>query len=115
MINGFNEQTKPLDDYERDVILPLMVRGLKTKVGKANAITNEAMISALKTRGLKKINPARIRKIINHNRVNGLIRNLVASSNGYYNELDLEERQKYAESIRQRAESMLAVLNHIDI
>lgn len=115
MIKGFEQYTQPLDDYERDVILPLLVRGLKTKIGKQQAIKNEAMISALKTRGLKKINPARIRKIINHIRVNGLIRNLVASSNGYYIELDLEERKKYAESIRQRAESMLAILNHIDI
>ena len=115
MLNGFDEQTKPLDDYERDVLLPIITKGLRTKIGKQRAVTNSYIITSLKEKGFKKLQPARVRKIINHIRVNGILVNLVASSNGYYIEPDREERKKYAQSIRQRAEAILAVLNYIEL
>ncbi len=92
MINGFDEQTKPLDDYERDVLLPIITKGLRTKIGKQRAVTNSHIITSLKQKGFKKLQPARVRKIINHIRVNGILINLVASSNGYYIEPNREER-----------------------
>lgn len=73
MIQGFSEQTKPLTDYEDKVILPLIVQGLHGKVGKYKAITNKAMCSALKSYGCK-IDSPRIRKIINHIRLSGMVR-----------------------------------------
>lgn len=72
MIQGFSEQTKPLTDYEDKVILPLIVQGLHGKVGKYKAITNKAMCSALKSYGCK-IDSPRIRKIINHIRLSGMV------------------------------------------
>lgn len=31
MIKGFSEETQPLTEYERKVILPIILEGLKTK------------------------------------------------------------------------------------
>ena len=48
MIKGFSEETQPLTEYERKVILPIILEGLKTKIGKANAVTNKYIISRLR-------------------------------------------------------------------
>ena len=45
MINGFEQQTKELNEYERDVLLPIMVRSLRLKVGEDKAVTNNEIIS----------------------------------------------------------------------
>ena len=42
MIHGFQTQTEPLTDYERNTLLPVICRGLVTKVGEGMAITNTA-------------------------------------------------------------------------
>lgn len=34
MIKGFDQETQPLNDYEMGVLLPLLVRGLRTKIGR---------------------------------------------------------------------------------
>jgi hypothetical protein len=65
MLNGFAQQTEPLTDYERDTLLPVICRGLVTKVGEAKAITNAAITRAMKGAGYQ-LNEARVRKIINH-------------------------------------------------
>lgn len=38
MIKGFDQETQPLNDYETGVLLPLLVRGLRTKIGREDAI-----------------------------------------------------------------------------
>ena len=82
MIKGFSEETQPLTEYERKVILPIILEGLKTKIGKANAVTNKYIISRL--RDSYKIDAARLRKIINHIRTNDLLPGLIATSEGYF-------------------------------
>lgn len=83
MINGFAQQTEPLNEYERDTLLPVICRGLANKVGEAKAITNTAITSAMKGAGYQ-LTEARLRKIINHIRVHGMIRWLIATSKGYH-------------------------------
>ena len=51
MIQGFQQQTQPLSQYEQEILVPIVVRGLQTKVGKANSITNKEICSALKEKG----------------------------------------------------------------
>lgn len=82
MIKGFDQETQPLNDYEMGVLLPLLVRGLRTKIGRENAVTNKHIVSSLK--GSYKLNDARVRKIINHIRTNDLIPGLIANSDGYF-------------------------------
>ena len=38
MITGFDEQTKPLTDKEREVFLPPIIQGLLAKIGREDAI-----------------------------------------------------------------------------
>ena len=82
MIKGFDQETQPLNDYEMGVLLPLLVRGLRTKIGRENAVTNKHIVNTLK--GSYKLNDARVRKIINHIRTNDLIPGLIATSEGYF-------------------------------
>ena len=115
MINGFEELTEQLNDYEKDILLPIIIRGLKTKTGVEKSITNKRIIEALTYAGYKGLHGARIRKIINYIRIHGLIINLVASSKGYWIENDIEIRKRYVEGVKARAKSMLASLNNIEI
>ena len=102
MIKGFDQETQPLNDYEMGVLLPLLVRGLRTKIGRENAVTNKHIVSSLK--GSYKLNDARVRKIINHIRTNDLIPGLIATS--AQSEAELLE---YEESLKGREDAIRAV------
>ena len=52
---------------------------------------------------------ARIRKLINHIRVNGLVECLMATSNGYYITEDPWEMKRYIESLQGREDAICAV------
>jgi menaquinone-dependent protoporphyrinogen IX oxidase len=107
MINGFEDETGPLSDYELDLV-PVIVKGLSVRYGKEKAITNKQMVKALKSADWK-VSGARIRKIINHIRTTGQLQLLVASSKGYYLATEPEEVEKYVESLRQRASAIYSV------
>lgn len=47
MITNFEEYTEELTDDEKTNIVPILVRGLQTKIGKSNAITSTEMIKAM--------------------------------------------------------------------
>jgi hypothetical protein len=114
---GFEEQTKPLTDWERNHLLPIMVHGLKTKVGQEKAITSSEIINALRRDPYNykgKVNGARVRKVINHIRIKGLVQNLVATSKGYYIEMDRAAIENYKQSLRDRIASIQAVLNSFE-
>ena len=108
MLNGFAQQTEPLTDYERDTLLPVICRGLITKVGEAKAITNAAITRAMKGAGYQ-LNEARVRKIINHIRTTGLIKWLIATSKGYYIATSRQEMEDYIGSLRGREQAIRAV------
>lgn len=108
MLNGFAQQTEPLTDYERDTLLPVICRGLVTKVGEAKAITNAAITRAMKGAGYQ-LNEARVRKIINHIRTTGLIKWLIATSKGYYIATSRQEMEDYIGSLRGRELAIRAV------
>lgn len=108
MITGFVPQTHELTDVEVNNMLPGMVRRLKTKVGKNNAVTNKQIVAAFKSIGIKTGGP-RIRKIINHIRIQGLVPNLIATSSGYYVAANKEELEDYIESLEQRIGSITSV------
>ena len=107
MINGFEQETEPLNDYEQSLV-PIFIQGLKTKLGKESAVTNDAMIAGLDKMG-HKLNQARVRKIIAHIRNKQLIKGLMASSKGYYITNNPEEIKDYIESLQGRIEAILAI------
>lgn len=65
MLNGFDNQTEPLNFYERERLLPAIAYGLRHHVGESQAVTNGTIVKSLASLGLD-VNAARVRKIINH-------------------------------------------------
>ena len=108
MINGFQVQTEPLTDYERNTLLPVICRGLVTKVGEKMAITNTAITKAMRGAGYQ-LTEARLRKIINHIRTKGMVKWLIATSKGYYIATSVDEMRQYIESLRGREDAIRAV------
>ena len=108
MIKGFSNETSPLNDYELRVLLPVILAGLKDKLGKRNAVTNGYIIGRLKQQGYR-IDAPRLRKVINHIRTNDLIPGLIATSEGYFLAEDEQELMDYEDSLRGREEAIKAV------
>lgn len=111
MINGFEKQTEELSQEELKLVSGF-VAGLKTKIGKENAITNKAIREAYESKGIK-VPDARVRKIINHIRMSGLVQNLCASSCGYYVAANLEELNDYIEGLESRVNSQVMILKRL--
>ena len=108
MIYGFEKETEPLCEYERETLLPIMVACLSRKVGKDKAVKNEYMCEKMEEHNYH-IGPARVRKIINHIRVNDLIECLMATNKGYYITEDPQEMRNYISSLKGREEAIRAV------
>jgi len=109
MINGFQEQTEPLTEYEETQLLPQIVRGLSLKVGKNNAVTNTAIVRGMKANLNLKVSEPRVRKIINHIRNNDLVPCLIATSQGYYIAESEQELKEYEDSLLGREEAIHSV------
>lgn len=48
MIPGHEKQTHELTPYELETILPLVVKRMKTKIGKESAVTNPHVVNMFK-------------------------------------------------------------------
>ena len=107
MIQGFDKQTAPINDYERDTLLPLIVRGLETKIGAARVITGSTIIRKMRALGYKLDGP-RLRKIINHIRANSLVSCLVSTSAGYYVATSAAEVDECIASLKGRVSAIQA-------
>ena len=108
MLNGFTDETRPLNEYELNILLPIMIQGLISKLGKDNAIKNFQICTALKAKGYK-VDQARIRKLINHIRINGMVIGLIATSDGYYIAETQEEMESYLQSLKGRESAIRSV------
>ena len=104
MIKGFDKETQPLSDYEKETLLPILVEGLQAKKGKKQAVTNKQIVSALKPK--YKISDTRVRKLINHIRINDLIPALIATSDGYYIAGSEAELLEYEQSLKGREDAI---------
>ncbi len=113
MIQGFTYETKPLSPSEKEDVVPAVVRMLQDRVGKHNSITNEEICEGLRSRGYKASN-ARMRKIINHIRITGLVKCLVATSNGYYIATSRQEVEEYLRGLESRECAIHEVRNSIE-
>jgi hypothetical protein len=108
MIEGFSIQTAKLSPKELE-LLPIFIDRLSRRIGKSNAVTSQQMIEGLQRIYKITITGARIRKIINHLRIKGILPRLMASSDGYYISNDKSELQKYIQSLKGREEAIKAV------
>ena len=108
MITTFETQTKPLNEYERETLLPIMVRCLAKHIGKSCAISNAQMCEKMALYGYQ-IGEIRVRKIINHIRNNGLVECLIATGKGYYVTESIQEMETYIESVKNREDAIRAM------
>lgn len=111
MIQGFETETAPLTDYERETVLPVIIDFLKYRLGKLAAITNKKLCDIFWE---YKLSGPRVRKIINYIRINDLIPCLVATSDGYYVAQSEEELFNYEVSLRGREEAIRAVRQSVE-
>jgi hypothetical protein len=114
MINGFNKQTAPLNDYEKKILLPELVRGLSRKHGKRNQITSGKIIEGMRGAGYRLDGP-RLRKLINHIRTKGLILCLVSNSDGYYIATSADEVDDCIASIQGRIDAQQAIIDALKV
>jgi hypothetical protein len=108
MLNGFANETEPLTGYELEQLLPVIAGGLRHHVGESRAVTNGTIVGTLTRLGYK-ISTARVRKIINHIRTNGIVQRLVATSKGYYIATDADELREYIDSLKGRENAIRSV------
>lgn len=113
MILTFENQTHELTEYEYKVIMPILIDGLKRKVGKSKAVTNGKICSSLKAKGYKVSEP-RIRKIIYFIRQNNAVPMLIASSKGYWVTNDVDEINDWLQSLKSRIEAMQETKNYAE-
>lgn len=109
MINGFEEETGPLSTEEISLV-PRLIKGFSHRIGEKNAITSDQIIYKLKAEGHKMSGP-RLRKIVNHIRTKKILVNLIATSKGYYIETDPDKIRDYIDSLKARANAIMAVAN----
>lgn len=114
MLNGFEKQTEPLTDYEREVLLPIVIQGLKIRVGESRAITNRKMTTNLTNKGYK-VSDGRVRKLINHIRNNALVERLVATSKGYFVATDAKTLHDYIGTLKGRESAIRAMRESMEM
>ena len=107
MLKGFEDITYELTKEEMEK-LPIVVKGLQTKIGKQKAVTSTKICDALNIKG------PRLRKMINHIRVNNLLVGLCSSSNGYFIAENEKEINEYIISLKQRIKAQVDVLNALE-
>ena len=77
------KRSRSLSNYEVNVLLPILMKGLEMKKGKENAVTNKQIVHSVRKHGVR-INSFSVILLVNHIRTNDLMVGLMATSNGYY-------------------------------
>ncbi len=113
MIDGFEDITYELTNHEKDILVPVMVRGLSQMVGKAHAFTNKQCCDKLTKLGYE-INDARFRKLIHYIRVHNLVPGIIGTSKGYYKAEDKAELEIYLCSLRERKRSIEEIIKALE-
>ena len=109
MIQGFEKETAPLNDYEMDVLLPVIVRGLLLRVGKSRRVSSTAIIDGM-TGAKYRLDGPRLRKIINFIRMNDIIVGLVSDGKGYYVATTASEIDECIASLQGRVDATQAII-----
>lgn len=118
MIVGFEQETKPLTQVELEVASNFLIL-IKSNIGREKRITAATIEMHYRNRGIK-LSSSSVRAIIHHIRYNETITIgkkkyfLISDNSGYWLSNDKEEITKYAESLRQRAGSILTIKQAVD-
>lgn len=110
MIAGFDSITSQLDEYEKSTVLPRIVSGLSLLRQSGKTLSSTRIIERLYKEGITLSGP-RLRKIINHIRINHLIRGIVADDKGYWVANKPEQILEYLDGLDSRIEAITAMRN----
>ena len=113
MKKRMKKETRPLTNYDHNVLLPILIKGLEMKKGKMNAVTNRQIVHGLRSHGLK-VSHRDVSTLINHIRTNDLVVGLMASSVGYYISNSEQELVKYEDSLLGREREIRKVRMSIE-
>lgn len=104
MITTFEKVTPELTEKEL-ALVPIIIEGFK-RYDKSNPIKEPEIVKRFNSKSYEtKLTGARLRKIVNHIRVNGLLP-LIATSKGYYVSYNKDEVLNQIKSLRERANSI---------
>lgn len=92
---------RPLSNYEQNVLLPILMKGLGMKKGKLNAVTNKQIVHSVRKHGVR-ISSSSVSLLINHIRTNDLMVGLMATSYGYFVSSSEQELVDYEKSLMSR-------------
>lgn len=109
MITNFEDYTAMLTTYERDMVVPILINELKTRIGAKYAIRNRDLCKMFAVRGYQGVTEPRVRKCINYIRVHGLVPHLIANNRGYFCATSIEQAERYIDSLDQRAKAIWAM------
>jgi len=116
MLVGFEKITEDLTPFEESEALPIILAGLRSKLGKEKAISGTEICSKVNATGRLgkyKLTPVKLRKMISHIRLYDLISGVLSSSKGYYLALTLSEYDECLESLRQRLRQQQLVVDSL--
>ena len=108
MIKNFEEYTVELKPFE-EIIAEKIASKISKNIGKKNAVTNKRIIETFAQFNIK-LNEAKVRKMIQFIRQEGLCPNLCATSSGYFCAETEEELEDYIEGLQQRLNSIAFTL-----
>jgi hypothetical protein len=116
MVENFEEYTKPMSEDDLK-LMDVVIRGLSLR-SKTNPIVAKEIIKAvngsLSKYGVKtKLSEPRLRKIVNHLRVNSLLC-VMGGTNGYYVSTDPDEIASNIRSLNDRAKGILAAAKGLE-
>ena len=116
----FEEETGELDAQELEAA-KIVAKRIRLNLGKEKSASNKKIAAGLYAETGIRFGSARVRKIINHIRLHGMVKDdagqtlcLVASSKGYHVSDNAEEIRKYVYSLRQRAHAIQEVAKAIE-
>ena len=106
MLSGWEEETSPLTDEEKQWAEFIARIINKYHIGKENACTSTRIIDGIEKNFDVRIGPVRVRKMIHEIRVTRQCKRLISSSKGYYIATDPMDQKRYIESLTQRIEAI---------
>jgi hypothetical protein len=112
MIEGFELETAPLTDEEK-ALVPIIIKGLSKKTGKANAIHGKEICKMVSEKYTPLSEP-RLRKITNFLRAAKILP-VMATSKGYYVSWDKDEISKQVLSLEQRRDAIQKAIDGLKL
>jgi hypothetical protein len=119
-VKGLNKKlktipfSKKITNEEKLVVIPMIIKRLRHAKRKKQSMTNDHLRNSLLKNNMVKVHYRSFQKLIHYIRVNGLIKNLIAGSHGYYISNSAVEVINYLRVIKSRIKELHDVRKAIE-